>query len=53
VSSGPNFTAGEIIPNLVVVPVGTDGEVDLEYLNGIPQLEQTTGNTSAACRSSS
>jgi hypothetical protein len=24
-----NFTRGETIPNLVIVPVGTDGKVDL------------------------
>jgi hypothetical protein len=42
-SSGPNasnlnFTAGETIPNLVVVPVGTDGAVDFYNHTGSTDL---------------
>ena len=28
-ASNLNFTAGETVPNLVITPVGSDGEVDL------------------------
>jgi len=34
VASNLNFTAGEIIPNLVVVPVGSDGKVDFYNVAG-------------------
>jgi hypothetical protein len=37
-ASNLNFTAGETIPNLVVVPVGADGEVDFYNLAGSVDL---------------
>ena len=35
-ASNLNFTAGETIPNLAVVPVGTDGKIDLTNHSGGP-----------------
>ncbi|HEY4023508.1 MAG TPA: protease pro-enzyme activation domain-containing protein [Pseudonocardiaceae bacterium] len=34
VASNVNFTAGQTIPNLVTVPVGSDGKVDIYNLSG-------------------
>src|SRR5258707_9642986 len=38
VTSNLSFTAGETIPNLVVVPVGADGKVDFYNSAGTVQL---------------
>jgi len=38
VASNLNFTAGETIPNLVVVPVGADGKVDFYNTAGSVNL---------------
>jgi hypothetical protein len=54
VASNLNFTAGQTIPNLVVVPVGADGEVDFYNNSGsvnlVADLEgyYTAGGTSWA-----
>jgi DNA-binding beta-propeller fold protein YncE len=38
VASNLNFTAGETVPNLVVVPVGADGQIDLYNNTGSVEL---------------
>jgi hypothetical protein len=38
VASNLNFTPGETIPNLVVVPVGADGEIDFYNNSGSVDL---------------
>jgi hypothetical protein len=53
-ASNLNFTPGETIPNLVVVPVGTDGEVDFYNHTGSTDLVAdlagyyTTGGTGSS-----
>jgi YVTN family beta-propeller protein len=38
IASNLNFTAGETIPNLVVVPVGADGKIDFYNNSGLVEL---------------